>query len=147
MNKLSLDMGIPAPPERIWAVSVDVERWPEWTPTVTHIARLDDGPLRVGSRARISQPKLPPATWCITELVDGRSLTWVRQSPGLRVVARHDVGPIAQGRRVTLSLEFSGLLGFLVARMTRDLDIHYLGLEISGLSQRFPPTAGHLRRD
>ena len=36
----------------------DVERWSEWTSTVTPAKRLDDGPLGVGSQARIEQPKI-----------------------------------------------------------------------------------------
>jgi len=34
---------IAAPPGGVWAVIADVERWPEWTPTVTRLQRLDRG--------------------------------------------------------------------------------------------------------
>ena len=54
---------ISAAPDQVWGVLTDVERWSEWTETVTRVQRLDDGPLREGSRARISQPGSPtPST-------------------------------------------------------------------------------------
>ena len=136
MIDFSVAIEIPAPPDRVWAVLLDVERWPEWTPTVTRIERLDHGPLMVGSRARIRQPKLPAATWGVTELVVGRSFTWVTQSPGVRVTARHGVESTGNGTRAVLSLQFSGLLGSLVARMTRGLNERYVGIEAKGLRAR-----------
>ncbi len=114
----------------------DVERWPEWTPTVTRIERLDSGPLAVGSRARIQQPKLPTAIWEVSELVAGRGFTWITRSPGVRVIATHGVEPSSQGARAMLSVRFAGLLGGLVARFTRELNERYLSLEAQGLRER-----------
>lgn len=114
----------------------DIERWPEWTPTVTRIQRLDSGPLAVGSRARIRQPKLPPATWQVSDLQPGRSFTWITRSPGVCVAGEHGVEPTARGSRVMLSLRFSGVLGPLVARLTRGLNQRYLALEAQGLTER-----------
>jgi hypothetical protein len=71
--------------------------------------------------------------WQITELDEGRSFTWVTRSPGLRVTARHWVELLEGGSRATLSLEFSGILGPLVARLTHGLNERYLALEASGL--------------
>ena len=127
---------IDAPTDLVWRVVSDGERWPEWTPTVTSIRRLDQGPVAIGSRVRIRQPRLPPATWRITELEEGRSFTWVTRSPGVSVTARHWVEARGNGSRATLSLRFTGLLGPLVGRLTRGLNERYLALEALGLKTR-----------
>lgn len=136
MTDFSITVDIAAPPDRVWAVVADVERWPEWTPTVTQVKRLERGPLTLGSRTRIRQPRLPPAVWQVSELVEGRSFTWISRSTGVRVTARHSVEPSAQGTRAVLSLRFSGLLGPLIARLTRGLNERYLAIEGKGLSER-----------
>ena len=136
MTHFRITVDIPAPADRVWAVIADVERWPEWTPTVTRIQRLDRGPLAVGSRARIRQPKLPPAVWRVSELHEGRSFTWVSRSPGVCVIAEHGVEATGTGARATLSIRFSGWFGPLIAHLTRRLTERYLALEAQGLSKR-----------
>ena len=137
MTDFQIQVEIQAPPEVVWAVMHDVEHWPEWTPTVTSIRLLDPGPLRVGSRAIIRQPKLPPAKWRVTAVDEtGTRFTWVSTGPGVRVIARHWVEPWNAGSRATLSLRFEGILAGLFARLTRDLNNRYLALEAKGLKQR-----------
>ena len=142
MKYFSVVVDIAALPDRVWAVMIDIDHWPEWTPTVTRIERLDPGPLTVGSRARIRQPKLPTAVWQVSEFVEGRSFTWVSRSPGVRVTAEHGVEPTAGGTRARLSVEFSGVLAPLVARLTRRLNERYLALEAKGLSERSTRSLG-----
>jgi hypothetical protein len=132
----SISTDIQASPEVAWSVLSDIERWPEWTPSVRSIRRLDQGPLAVGSRALIRQPKLPPAFWRVTELEEGRSFTWVTRTPGVHVTAWHWVDAQPGGSRATLSLSFAGLLGPLVGRLTRRINERYLGLEAEGLKRR-----------
>jgi uncharacterized membrane protein len=126
---------IEAPPDRIWIALRDIEHWSEWTATISSIRRLDAGPLAVGSRAIVRQPKLLPARWQVTELVEGRGFTWITLCPGLLVTARHYIEAMAGSSRVTLSLDFSGPLSAIVARLTRGLNTRYLALEARGLKQ------------
>jgi uncharacterized protein YndB with AHSA1/START domain len=146
MKSFRITIDIKAPPQRVWAVLTDIEGWPEWTPSVTSVERLDSGPLAPGSRARLRQPKLRPAIWQVTKIEKGSSFTWTTRSPGLTVTAHHLVEPGKKGSasRVTLTLEFAGLFGALVAWLTRGLNNRYLRLEAAGLKKRSeqapPPT-------
>src|SRR5688500_15404507 len=107
----SIEVGAPA--QHVFDVYSDVERWPEWTDSVTSVKRLDAGPLRVGSRARIRQPRLPTAEWHVVDLVPGRSFSWTARGPGVRTTGAHVVDATAGGETVTVtaSLEQAGLLG------------------------------------
>lgn len=137
MNRIfSTSRHIDAAPEAVWPVLSDVARWPDWTPTVRSVDRLDDGPLAVGSRARVRQPKLPRAEWEVTELVDGRSFTWEATGPGLRTIARHVVEPDGTGCRVTLGIEQTGPLGAVAALVWRRLTQGYIELEAKSLDRR-----------
>ena len=137
MKDYRIEVGIQAPPALVWEIMRDVKRWPEWTPTVTSVRLLDPGPLTVGARAIIRQPKLPPAKWRVTELDEhGRSFTWVSRAPGVCVIARHSVEASGEGSRATLSLRYSGVLTGLLAYLTHELNDRYLALEAAGLKQR-----------
>jgi uncharacterized protein YndB with AHSA1/START domain len=129
-------VGIKAPPARVWQMLSDVEAWPSWTASVTSVKLLDEGPLHVGGRARIRQPRLPVATWKVTELVPGSSFTWVARGPGLRTTGRHEVVPDGDWSAATLTLDQEGLLGGLMGRLTRGLTERYLRLEADGLKRR-----------
>jgi hypothetical protein len=41
-----------------------------------------------------------------------------------------------QGSRATLAVEFKGLLGWLVARVMKNLNEEYVGMEAAGLKRR-----------
>lgn len=129
---------IDASPERVWAVMSDVERWPEWTDTVTAVTRLDADSLGLGSRVRVEQPKLPPTEYVVTEFDPGEGFTWVATGPGVRTTARHRIEPLGgSGSRVRLSVEQSGPVGRVMGRLffTRLTD-RYLATEAAGLKAR-----------
>ena len=127
---------IAAPPERVWSIVADIGAWPTWTDSITTLTPLDAGPLRVGSRAKIKQPRLPVTTWTVTELVEGRSFVWVATGPGFRTVAEHRVEPAGDGSVVTLSIDQRGPVGWLVGRATTALTKRYLAMEAEGLRHR-----------
>lgn len=136
MKEYTVSIDIQALPERVWAIMSDIRRWHEWTPSVTSIRRLDEGPLRVGSRAMIRQPKVPPALWRVTEIDEGRHFTWTTGSPIARATGQHGVEALGDGSRATLSLEYSGILGGMLARFLDDLNRRYLTMEANGLKAR-----------
>ena len=128
------EIEIQAPPAKVWAVLLDVERWPEWDPVVTAVKRLDPAPLSIGSRTQLQQPKLKPAVWEVTELDESSGVfTWTSRQPGISTAASHKVEPTPTGSRVTLSLQFTGLLAPLVASLLRKQNLEYIASEAQGL--------------
>ena len=121
-----------APPEDVWTLFVDVERWPELTDSITSVRRLDDGPLRLGSEAVIKQPRLQQARWKVTEIDPGRSFTWETKAAGVTTVAVHTVERGEGGSSITLSLRQSGplagIVGWLLGARTR----RYVSMELEG---------------
>jgi len=126
---------IAAPSERVWTVIADVERWHEWTASITSI-RLLDGPLAVGARAEVRQPKLPPLVWRVTALEPGRFFDWEVRSPGALTVGSHHVEPRGAGSLATLKLVQAGPIGWLVGRMMLNLTREYVSMEAAGLKKR-----------
>ena len=133
---------IAAPPERVWQVLADVEAWPTWTESVRSARRLDGGPLAEGSRVELSQPRLPKATWVVTELVEGRSFSWSARGPGVVSLADHELEPVGAGTRVTLRFTQQGPLGGAVGKLAGGLVRRYVGMEAAGLKRHCEGPAG-----
>jgi Polyketide cyclase / dehydrase and lipid transport len=129
-------------PARVWSVLLDVERWPEWTTSVTRVQRMDIGQLTLGSRTRVWQPRLLPAVWQVTSLDEKRHIfAWTTHPFGFKIVGRHQVEAVGAHSRVTLSLNYSGMLGAILARIYRDLNWDYLTREANGLRARCESSA------
>jgi len=136
MREFSISVDINAAPAVVWSVMIDVERWHEWTASITSVTRLDPGPLAIGARAHVRQPKLRPADFVVTELEPGTQFTWITKSPGVVATARHSVEPIDGGTRARLSVRFDGLLAAAIAWAFGRLTDEYLALEAAGLKKR-----------
>ena len=135
-NPVSVSVTIDAPPEKVFAILCDVERWPEWTSTITSVKRRERGPFALGSSAQVRQPRLRPAVWQVTALEDQRNFTWTTRSPGLRMTAGHLIEPQGTGSRVVLSFELSGFMAPVVSRLYGGLIERYIATESQGLKKR-----------
>ena len=128
-------ISIEAPPELVWRVMTDVERWPDWTPTVERIERLDEGEFKLGSRARVKLKRVPASVWRVTDLQPGRAFTWETES-GVKASGEHIVEPEGAGSKVTLVASATGVLATLfapVAFFTTRGNVHK---EAEGLKRR-----------
>ena len=121
----------------VWAVYADVERWPEWTASITRIEALDGPELAVGKRFAIKQPRLPRLVWAVSELQPGASWTWRQGSPGGLTLAVHEVVPLGPERTlVRQRIDQRGPVGTLVGVLMRGLTRRYLAMEADGLKAR-----------
>jgi uncharacterized protein YndB with AHSA1/START domain len=147
VRNYEITVDIDAPPARVWDVMIDVEKWPEWTASMSSVKRLDAGELRVGSRVRIKQPRLAPATMTITHIEPDKCFTWRTTAPGVEVTATHTIIEKGKGSQVVLSLYFDGLVGGIIARATRSLNERYIAYEAAGLKKRseHPPATARLK--
>lgn len=136
MEPIVVTVDLDAPPNEVWAVLHDVEHWPDWTPTVREAKRLDHGPFAVGSKTRVVQPRLMPAVWEVTRLEEGRRFSWMSRGPGVMTEADHVIEPHGGGSRVTLSVQFAGMLGGVIGRMYCGLTQRYVGIEAESLRRR-----------
>ena len=122
--QLRHEVVIDAPAPVVWALTVDVESWPQVTPTMSSVSRLDDEPFGVGSRARVKQPKLRAAVWTVTRFEPGSVFEWSTRTMGMTMTGGHHLEAIDDGHcRNVLTLTASGptatLLGWLLSRPMR----------------------------
>lgn len=90
MKRIEDSLVIRAPRDRLWALTVDVERWPAFLTTVRHARLLGPGPIAPGSSARVKQPGQPPAVWTVTLLRPGEEFVWTTRLPiGVTMTASH----------------------------------------------------------
>lgn len=105
---------INAAPETVWAVLSDVERWPEWTPSMVSVKALNPGPLAPGHQVRVHPKGTPESTWTVSEVTPNRSFTWGTKVGGARTTGGHEIEPTPDGSRVTLSIAVDGFVAKLL---------------------------------
>lgn len=126
---------ISAPQELVWQVTVDVERWPEWSPAMQNIKREDSGEFRLGSSALIKQKAMPETRWTVTEIDPNHQFTWRARTLGMEMIATHIL--IQEENSVTsvLRVEMTGGMVSLLGPVLRFLVKNSLMEENRGLKQ------------
>lgn len=110
---------ITAPADVVWQLTTDVESWPRYTSTMQSVHRLDEGPLRVGSSARIKQPGRRAAVWTVTRLEPGREFSWRTVKGRRTITGSHCVVPDGAACRNDLEVEIDGPLARLLGPFVR----------------------------
>jgi uncharacterized protein YndB with AHSA1/START domain len=134
---IEVAVDIAASPQRIWAVLIEVEKWPEWTPSMKAVQRLDSGPFHTGSKARIRQPRLPATVWQVTDFQHDHAFTWEAKALGARTIAEHRIIPQPTGLcTVVLSVRQTGFLTPVLRPLLSTLTRRYVEMEAQGLKRR-----------
>ena len=134
--QIEITTDIAARPEDVWPVIRDVTRWSEWTASITSVEILDDGPFRVGTRAKVRQPGFPAVVWTVTELIEGTSFTWEAKTPGLRSTGTHSVTVGPRGAIATLGIRQEGLLAGPMKLLFGRKSQRFVQMEADGLRRR-----------
>lgn len=149
MFRVSHDIAISAPADRVWVVSTDIVRWPDWLPTVTAVRALSDGPFRPGRRFVLKQPLQRKAVWEVVECQPEAGFTWHRLSGRLmRLEASHEITP-GRARTINrLGIVCAGPLSILLRPILAPMLAFVLSRENAALKVRCEAdTAGVLQTD
>ena len=117
--KIEHTIDIDASPERVWALTLDVESWPLHTPTMESVERLDDGPLAVGSKALIKQPGQRAKVWTVSELEHGTAFAWGTRAFGVAMTGSHYIAPRGDSTTQTLGVDLDGGMASVLGPLLR----------------------------
>ncbi|MGB5952637.1 MAG: SRPBCC family protein [Ornithinimicrobium sp.] len=105
--------------ERAWELTLDIESWPKWTPTMTSLERLDTAALGLGSQACIKQPAQRERVWTVTAFEPGSLFAWSASMLGATMTATHTLAPTSEGVVQTLSVKLTGRFSRLIGAVIR----------------------------
>lgn len=129
---------IDALPAAVWSVVADVDRWPEWTPTLKRIERDPSRPFGAGSEARLwLKGVLGASLWRVTDYdAERHTFTWESRAPGLHSVGGHLVEPDGAGSRVKLRVTQNGIGSMLLRPLIGRVSRRNMQLEAESLRRR-----------
>ncbi len=136
MPRWEQSIEINSTPERVWEVMADIERWPDWTPSIISVKDRTDGPFGTGTTATVRAKGTPESTWTVTEAELARSFTWETTVRGARTIAGHVIQRTPAGSHVTLSVEIGGFAATLLKPILGRGIRQNLRLEADGLKRQ-----------
>ncbi len=134
--KLTSTVNIDAPLKVVWAVTEDVEHWPEWTPTVESIRRLDAEVFDIDSTAILKLPHLPSSVWTVVAFVKEKQFKWESKVLGINMVATHEMRSVGTKTKSVIAIEMTALVVTLLEPLFRVFSQRMLEQENMGLKKR-----------
>lgn len=117
--KITNTISIDAPLSRAWELTLDVESWPEHTPTMTKVERLESGPIGLGSTALVKQPGQRAKVWTVTTFEPERCFAWSTSAMGTTMTGSHQLTENGMGTSQTLTVDIEGRFSSIVGVLVR----------------------------
>jgi uncharacterized protein YndB with AHSA1/START domain len=128
-----------APPDKVWQVWSDINRWPEWNPDMK-ASRLN-GPLKLGATGNIDTRSGGKHDVVVTQFEQGRLFELESTAlPGTKMAIRATIAPTGSGSRITQGFEPRGLLAPIVGPMMGGQILKTFSAVLGGLKQRVEGT-------
>jgi hypothetical protein len=100
--------------QKVWDISIDIDHWKDWTPTIDESCLLTK-PFNLGAKAKIKQPDQPASVWTVNKFDDGKSFSWFTKIAGIHMTATHQLTSKVKGQTSNkLIFETKGILSFIL---------------------------------
>lgn len=125
--RLSID--IAANPEEVYAIAMDIARWPQHVSAITATEILSDGPVAVGTvfrETRLMWGREASETMTIAKLQPPHRYLFTAENHGTAYVTDHTIEALPDGSS-RLSVIFSGTAKTVVAHLLMPLGLLLAG--------------------
>lgn len=130
--RITASIKINAKKSKIYNVLINLENWHLWTNSIKKITYLPGHNFSNGNSATVFQPKLSPAIWTITEIVENESFTWKTKTMGVIITAEHNLKSNTNTTILELNVYYEGFWAGLVYILSKKMTSQYLAMEAKG---------------